>query len=105
MTAPRVLLRSLLYRCAALSLYSKRMQVGVILLTQQYSLAHAQGALNLSQGCPDFDALDALQDAVQRHMYTGLTQYTHHAGCANMLKCRRWISMCCADSVLNVHPC
>ena len=52
----------------------------MILLTQQYSLAHAQGALNLSQGCPDFDALDALQDAVQRHMHTGPTQYTHHAG-------------------------
>jgi methionine aminotransferase len=43
-------------------------------------LAAEHGAINLSQGFPDFDCDPALVDAVERHMRAGLNQYAPMPG-------------------------
>lgn len=47
-------------------LQSKLPQVGLTIFTQMSQLANAHNALNLSQGFPDFDASEALKEALQR---------------------------------------
>ena len=54
---------------------SKLPNVGTTIFTRMSQLAVETGALNLSQGFPDFDGPQALRDAVGRHIAAGLNQY------------------------------
>jgi methionine transaminase len=57
------------------ALRSRLPSVGTNIFTVMSSLAAEVGAINLSQGFPDFDCDPALVDAVVRHMRAGLNQY------------------------------
>ncbi|APC17712.1 aminotransferase [Pseudomonas frederiksbergensis] len=59
---------------------SKLPNVGITIFTQMSQLAASSGALNLSQGFPDFDAPQALCDAVGRHIANGHNQYSPMTG-------------------------
>jgi len=59
---------------------SKLPNVGITIFTQMSQLAAQTGALNLSQGFPDFDAPQALCDAVGRHIAQGHNQYSPMTG-------------------------
>ncbi|UVJ46472.1 pyridoxal phosphate-dependent aminotransferase [Pseudomonas sp. LS1212] len=59
---------------------SKLPNVGTTIFTRMSALAHETGALNLSQGFPDFAAPQALCDAVGRHIAAGHNQYSPMAG-------------------------
>ena len=54
--------------------------VGTTIFTVMSKLAADVGAVNLSQGFPDFDCDPALVDAVARHMRAGLNQYAPMQG-------------------------
>jgi methionine aminotransferase len=56
--------------------------VGTTIFTVMSKLAADVGAINLSQGFPDFDCDPALVDAVARHMRRGLNQYAPMQGVA-----------------------
>ncbi|WP_447801992.1 pyridoxal phosphate-dependent aminotransferase [Pseudomonas serbica] len=68
---------------------SKLPNVGITIFTQMSELAAQTGALNLSQGFPDFDAPQALCDAVGRHIASGHNQYSPMTG---LLALRQQIS-------------
>ena len=55
-------------------------QVGTTIFTQMSALAVECQALNLSQGFPDFDAPQALLEAMARHVRAGHNQYAPMAG-------------------------
>lgn len=59
---------------------SKLPNVGTTIFTQMSQLAAETGALNLSQGFPDFDGPQALRDAVGRHIANGHNQYAPMTG-------------------------
>jgi methionine transaminase len=59
---------------------SKLPNVGTTIFTRMSQLAVETGALNLSQGFPDFDGPQALRDAVGRHIAAGHNQYAPLAG-------------------------
>jgi methionine transaminase len=59
---------------------SKLPGVGTTIFTVMTRLAAEHGAVNLSQGFPDFDCDPALIDAVSRHMREGRNQYAPMAG-------------------------
>ncbi|WP_265534267.1 pyridoxal phosphate-dependent aminotransferase [Pseudomonas saponiphila] len=59
---------------------SKLPHVGTTIFTQMSQLAVETGALNLSQGFPDFDGPQALRDAVGRHIANGHNQYAPMTG-------------------------
>lgn len=59
---------------------SKLPNVGITIFTQMSQLAAQTGALNLSQGFPDFAAPQALCDAVGRHIANGHNQYSPMTG-------------------------
>ncbi|WDH34291.1 pyridoxal phosphate-dependent aminotransferase [Pseudomonas chlororaphis] len=59
---------------------SKLPNVGTTIFTQMSQLAVEAGALNLSQGFPDFDGPQALRDAVARHIASGHNQYAPMTG-------------------------
>ena len=61
---------------------SKLPDVGTTIFTVMSALASEQGALNLSQGFPDFDGPEALLQAVNSHMRNGQNQYPPMAGVA-----------------------
>ena len=61
---------------------SKLPDVGTTIFTVMSALASEQGALNLSQGFPDFDGPEALLQAVNSHMRSGQNQYPPMAGVA-----------------------
>jgi methionine aminotransferase len=54
--------------------------VGTTIFTVMSKLAAERGAINLSQGFPDYDCDPALVDAVARHMRDGRNQYAPMAG-------------------------
>ena len=54
--------------------------VGTTIFTVMSRLAAECGALNLSQGFPDFSAPPELFDLVSRHMHAGSNQYAPMAG-------------------------
>ena len=54
--------------------------VGTTIFTVMSRLAQECGALNLSQGFPDYSGPKELLDAVARHMYAGDNQYAPMAG-------------------------
>jgi len=59
---------------------SKLPNVGTTIFTVMSKLAADLGAINLSQGFPDFDCDPALVDAVARHMRDGRNQYAPMQG-------------------------
>ena len=59
---------------------SKLPTVGTTIFTRMSQLAMETGALNLSQGFPDFDGPQALRDAVARHISAGHNQYAPMTG-------------------------
>jgi methionine aminotransferase len=61
-------------------LRSKLPSVGTTIFTVMSRLAAELGAINLSQGFPDFDCDPALVDAVARHMREGRNQYAPMQG-------------------------
>lgn len=59
---------------------SKLPDVGTTIFTRMSALAEQCNALNLSQGFPDFDAPQALREAMARHVMKGHNQYAPMAG-------------------------
>jgi methionine aminotransferase len=59
---------------------SKLPDVGTTIFTTMSALAAEHGAINLSQGFPDFDTPPALIDHVARHMRDGRNQYAPMQG-------------------------
>jgi len=59
---------------------SKLPAVGTTIFTVMSRMAAEFGAINLSQGFPDFDCDPALVDAVARHMRAGQNQYAPMQG-------------------------
>lgn len=59
---------------------SKLPSLGVTIFTRMSQLAMETGAINLSQGFPDFDGPDALREAVSRHVMAGHNQYAPMTG-------------------------
>ncbi|MCB1689720.1 MAG: aminotransferase class I/II-fold pyridoxal phosphate-dependent enzyme [Halioglobus sp.] len=59
---------------------SKLPNVGTTIFTRMSALANQCGALNLSQGFPDFDAPQTLLEAMSRHVMNGHNQYAPMAG-------------------------
>ena len=65
---------------AAMDLQSKLPSVGTTIFTVMSRLAAEAGAINLSQGFPDFDCDPEIVDAVARHMRAGRNQYAPMQG-------------------------
>jgi methionine transaminase len=63
-----------------MNIQSKLPSVGTTIFTVMSKLAADTGAINLSQGFPDFDCDPALVDAVARHMREGRNQYAPMQG-------------------------
>jgi methionine aminotransferase len=61
-------------------IYSKLPNVGTTIFTRMSQLASETGALNLSQGFPDFKGPQALCEAVGRHVLAGHNQYAPMTG-------------------------
>ncbi|TBU94432.1 pyridoxal phosphate-dependent aminotransferase [Phytopseudomonas dryadis] len=61
-------------------LASKLPNVGTTIFTTMSQLAADVGAINLSQGFPDFDGPQALREAVARHVLEGRNQYSPMTG-------------------------
>lgn len=61
-------------------LVSKLPNVGTTIFTRMSQLALDTGAINLSQGFPDFDGPQALREAVARHVMEGRNQYSPMTG-------------------------
>ncbi|MBE7422744.1 MAG: pyridoxal phosphate-dependent aminotransferase [Zoogloeaceae bacterium] len=59
---------------------SRLPRVGTTIFTVMSQLAARHGAINLSQGFPDFSAPPALFDLVAKHMHAGANQYAPMAG-------------------------
>lgn len=59
---------------------SKLPQVGTTIFTVMSALAAEEGALNLSQGFPDFDGPEELIDRVRHYLSHGFNQYPPMAG-------------------------
>ncbi len=89
---------------------SKLPRVGTTIFTRMSALAAEHGALNLSQGFPDFDAPEALREAMARHVMAGHNQYAPMAGVpalreqlANQLALHRG-TQCDPDTEITVVP-
>lgn len=65
-------------------LASKLPNVGTTIFTVMSELARAKGAINLSQGFPDFDAPAALLDRVQHYLRSGHNQYAPMMGAPSL---------------------
>ena len=63
-----------------MSLQSKLPNVGTTIFTIMSKLAADEGAINLSQGYPDFDAPAELLNRVQHYLQNGYNQYPPMAG-------------------------
>ena len=59
---------------------SKLPGVGTTIFTRMSALANECGALNLSQGFPDFHAPELLRESMARHVMAGHNQYAPMAG-------------------------
>ena len=62
------------------ALSSKLPHVGTTIFTVMSQMAAEYGAINLSQGFPDYDGPAALKDAVKRYIDGGFNQYPPMAG-------------------------
>ena len=65
-------------------LVSKLPNVGTTIFTVMSELARTHGAINLSQGFPDFDAPAALLDRVQYYLRNGHNQYAPMTGTVSL---------------------
>lgn len=75
---------------------SKLPNVGTTIFTRMSQLAAECGAINLSQGFPDFDGPPELREAVGRHIAAGHNQYAPMTGlpaCASRWRRRSSSSM------------
>jgi len=63
-----------------MKIHSKLPTVGTNIFTVMSVLAHQHGAINLSQGFPDFDCPEELQDRVNFHLKNGKNQYVPMTG-------------------------
>jgi methionine aminotransferase len=61
---------------------SKLPDVGLTIFTEMTNLAQQHGAINLSQGFPDFDTHPELKELVARHIREGRNQYAPMHGVA-----------------------
>tara|TARA_R110002110_G_scaffold415561_2_gene651015 strand:+ start:250538 stop:251683 length:1146 start_codon:yes stop_codon:yes gene_type:complete len=91
-------------------LISKLPDVGTTIFTTMSALAARHDAINLSQGFPDFDAPEALREAMARHVRDGHNQYAPMAGVmalreqiAAQLQLHRDVS-CHPDTEITVVP-
>ncbi|MDY0206443.1 MAG: pyridoxal phosphate-dependent aminotransferase [Pseudomonas sp.] len=93
-----------------MQLQSKLPQVGLTIFTQMSQLAQTHGALNLSQGFPDFDAPLALQEALQRHVNAGHNQYAPMTGVQALREqvaskiARLYRNPVCAEQEVTITP-
>lgn len=67
-------------RTCSVPIQSRLPWVGTTIFTVMSKLAQEHGAINLSQGFPDFGAPSALYDLVAKHMHAGHNQYAPMAG-------------------------
>lgn len=93
-----------------MELDSKLPRVGTTIFTRMSAMAAQHGAINLSQGYPDFDAPDALREALARAVMEGHNQYAPMAGLpalreqlALQLKLHRGVN-CNPDSEITIVP-
>src|SRR4051794_6387670 len=63
---------------------SKLPDVGTSIFTVMSRLSAEHGAINLSQGFPDFSCPEALVDRVTHHMKAGQNQYAPMAGAVQL---------------------
>ncbi len=63
-----------------MSIPSKLPAVSLTIFTEMTDLANAHGAINLSQGFPEFDPHPTLQELVLKHMRAGHNQYAPMQG-------------------------
>jgi len=63
---------------------SKLPDVGVTIFTRMTKLANDHGAINLSQGFPDFDVDSELIELVNKYMHSGNNQYAPMQGVLNL---------------------
>ena len=63
---------------------SKLPDVGITIFTVMSNLANEHGAINLSQGFPDFDVDPTLLDLVAKYMRAGCNQYAPMQGVADL---------------------
>ena len=63
---------------------SKLPNVGTTIFSVMSALAHQHGAVNLSQGFPDFDCDELLKDLVVKHLRLGHNQYAPMPGVASL---------------------
>ncbi len=63
-----------------MSLESKLPDTGITIFSRMTALADAHGAINLSQGFPDFKIADELIGKVQQYMQMGMNQYAPMQG-------------------------
>jgi methionine aminotransferase len=59
---------------------SKLPNVGTTIFTVMSALANQHGAINLSQGFPNFDCPEELKDLVNKYLREGKNQYVPMAG-------------------------
>ncbi len=64
----------------SIQLVSKLPHVGTTIFTVMSQMAAEHGAINLSQGFPDYDGPAALKDSVKKHIDGGFNQYPPMAG-------------------------
>ena len=89
---------------------SKLPRVGTTIFTRMSALAAAHGAINLSQGFPDWDAPLALRQALAKRVMDGHNQYAPMAGDASLRETiadqvRRWRGVACdPDAEITVVP-
>ena len=67
-----------------ISFSSKLPNVGVTIFTVMSKLANDAGAINLSQGFPDFDVAPELRELVTKYMSSGHNQYAPMQGVASL---------------------
>lgn len=89
---------------------SKLPKVGTTIFTRMSALANDSGAINLSQGFPDFEAPIGLVEALAKHASEGRNQYAPMAGLpalreqiSHQLKLHRQVD-CDPDSEITVVP-
>lgn len=63
---------------------SKLPEVGISIFSQMTALANEHGAINLSQGFPEFDAPDYLKSQLNQYVHAGQNQYAPSAGIPNL---------------------
>ncbi len=65
-----------------MKLTSKLPDTGISIFSRMTALANAHGAINLSQGFPDFEISADLIEKVNEHMHAGRNQYAPMPGVA-----------------------